>query len=166
MKINLGCGHDKRKGWLNVDSRKDAHPDLVADLEKPLNIESNVADEILLRHVVEHVRDPIALIDECYRILKKGGKLEVITPHVSQFQSVGELDHKRAGLSVFSFHYTTNLHAGKRDYYSKARFKIKKVKIVTHPVVQFLADLSPIKYEVYLSRFFGAREIIFELEKE
>lgn len=166
MKINLGCGHDKRKGWLNVDSRKDAHPDVVADLEKPLPIDSNSADYILLRHVVEHVRDPISLVDECYRILKKGGTLEVITPHVSQFQSIGELDHKRAGLSVFSFHYTTPLHAGGRNYYSKAHFKIKKVKIVTHPLVQPLADLSPIKYEIYLSRFFGAREIQFELEKE
>ncbi len=166
MKVNLGCGHDKRPGWLNVDSRKDAHPDLVADLEKKLPIESNAAEEIALIHVVEHVTDPISLIDECYRILKKGGKLEVVTPHVSTFQSIGELDHKRAGLSVFSFHYTTNLHAGNRHYYAKARFKINKVRIITNPIVQFLADLSPIKYELYLSRFFGAREIRFELEKE
>lgn len=166
MKINLGCGHDKREGWVNVDSRKNAHPDVVADLEKKLPFEKEVADEILLRHVLEHVRDPISLIEECHRILKKGGKLEVITPHVSQFQSIGELDHKRAGLSVFSFHYTTDLHAGKRDYYSNAKFHIKKVHISTHPLVQVLADLSPIKYEIYLSRFFGAREIQFELTKE
>lgn len=165
MKINLGCGHDKREGWVNIDSRKDAKPDIVADLEKPLPLESDSADEILLRHVLEHVKDPMSLIDECYRILKKGGKLEVITPHVSQFQSIGELDHKRAGLSVFSFHYTTDLHAGNRTYYSKARFHIKKVRIITNPLVQVFADLSPIKYENYLSRFFGAREIHFELEK-
>lgn len=166
MKVNLGCGHDKREGWVNIDGRADAHPDIVADLEKKLPLKNDSADEILLRHVLEHVRDPLALIDECHRVLKKGGKLEVITPHVSQFQSVGELDHKRAGLSVFSFHYTTDLHAGKRDYYSKARFHIKRVKIVTHPLVQIFADLSPIKYEHYLSRFFGAREIQFELVKE
>ena len=43
-------------------------------------------DLVTLTHVIEHVHDPVALLTECRRILKPGGKLVVHTPN---FQSFG-----------------------------------------------------------------------------
>lgn len=165
MKLNLGCGTNKLKDFINVDSRKEVKPDIVADLNKRLPFESNSVDFILTEHVLEHLSNPLYFIEECWRVLKPGASIKIVSPHVAQFQSDGELDHERIGLSVFSFHYTTIHSVKDRQYYSKARFELTQVKIITHPLIQFLADLSPIKYEHYLSRLFGAREIRFLLTK-
>ena len=34
MKLNLGCGFDKREGWLNVDSFAECQPDQFLDIEQ------------------------------------------------------------------------------------------------------------------------------------
>ncbi len=38
-------------------------------------------DQVTMRHVLEHLHDPVAVIKECFRILKKGGRLVLLTPN-------------------------------------------------------------------------------------
>jgi 2-polyprenyl-3-methyl-5-hydroxy-6-metoxy-1,4-benzoquinol methylase len=45
-------------------------------------------DAVTARHVVEHVRDPVAFLAECWRILRPGGHLVYITPNA------GSLGHR------------------------------------------------------------------------
>ena len=33
MKLNLGCGHDHKEGYVNVDVSDLGNPDMVVDLE-------------------------------------------------------------------------------------------------------------------------------------
>ena len=42
-------------------------------------------DAICMSHVIEHVHDPIRLLQECHRILKPGGQLSLITPNAQSF---------------------------------------------------------------------------------
>lgn len=49
----------------------------------------NYFDAITLKHVVEHVYDPVCLLKECHRILKPGGKLVLMTPNLES------LGHKK-----------------------------------------------------------------------
>jgi len=42
-------------------------------------------DAIALSHVIEHVPNPQDLFQECFRILKKGGQLVIITPNSKSF---------------------------------------------------------------------------------
>jgi SAM-dependent methyltransferase len=42
-------------------------------------------DCVTLNHVVEHVHDPIRLLEQSRRFLKKGGRLVMITPNVESF---------------------------------------------------------------------------------
>jgi 2-polyprenyl-3-methyl-5-hydroxy-6-metoxy-1,4-benzoquinol methylase len=46
------------------------------------NYPENKFDAIVMNHVIEHVHDPQALLTECYRIMKPGGKLVVLTPNI------------------------------------------------------------------------------------
>jgi len=48
---------------------------------KEQNFSSNYFDVVVLRHVIEHLPYPDVDLSECYRVLKPGGKLVIITPN-------------------------------------------------------------------------------------
>lgn len=80
-KLNLGSGEDYREGWFNVDISPDVSPDMAFDLareEWPLP--SDHYDMVLCAHVLEHLDDPTAAMQECARVLAPGGTLEVRVP--------------------------------------------------------------------------------------
>lgn len=50
-------------------------------------------DAVTLSHVIEHVHDPVALLSECRRVLKPGGRAVIVTPNIRS------LGHRRFGAS-------------------------------------------------------------------
>jgi predicted SAM-dependent methyltransferase len=57
MKLNLGCGSDYRQGYINVD-RVSGVADVVHDLNVfPYPWSDNSVDEIVARHILEHLED-------------------------------------------------------------------------------------------------------------
>ena len=86
MQLNLGCGHDKRDGFVNVDKQKECGPDLVVDLEQlPWPWETSSVDEIVLKHALEHLgRDPdtyLAIVKEIWRVCKPDAMITIVVPH-------------------------------------------------------------------------------------
>lgn len=66
---------------ISVDVDPSRNPDMIADAHNlPFNDEE--FEIIICTEVLEHVRDPQKVIDECYRVLKKGGKLLLTTRFV------------------------------------------------------------------------------------
>ena len=47
------------------------------------NLPENSFDAIVMRHVLEHVPNPSAIISECHRVLKPNGKLIIQTPNTN-----------------------------------------------------------------------------------
>jgi predicted SAM-dependent methyltransferase len=74
VKLNIGCGRNILKDWINVDSVELPGVDIVANLEtcgdhdRPLftNIADNTVDEILCSHVLEHIRNILPLMQELW----------------------------------------------------------------------------------------------------
>lgn len=56
------------------------HGDLIAQ-----KYEDSTFDAIVMSHVIEHVPDPLQVLQESYRILKPGGVLVVLTPNTGSF---------------------------------------------------------------------------------
>ena len=48
-----------------------------------LALPDSTFDVVTMSHVIEHVPDPLALVQECRRILKPGGKLIAVTPNIN-----------------------------------------------------------------------------------
>jgi hypothetical protein len=82
QRLNLGCGSDHRKGWINVDVDPDAGADLVADAQSlPTQSDASV-DVIEARQLVQYLGyyEALAALGEWKRVLKPGGELFLELP--------------------------------------------------------------------------------------
>ncbi len=112
MKINFGCGNDKRKGYVNVDSSKSIKPDKIWDLEKiPLPFKDNSIDEILAYHVLEHIHNFIPLMHEIHRICKNKAIIKIKTPFYFSWGQFNDPTHVR-----FFTPFTFSHFEGKNNY--------------------------------------------------
>ena len=104
VKLNLGCGHRKMHGFINVDIREDLNPDVVADVTRIHEQFSNV-DLIYACHVLEHFPlrpssfQPTSwgdVLRSWHSALKQGGTLRIAVPDIEAvckyYLSTGNLD--------------------------------------------------------------------------
>ena len=87
MRINLGCGRDLRKGWLNIDGNYPPGPSSGVDyLEHDLRhgLPSQVKDVsiVFMSHLNEHltIEDNIKLFKECHKRMVIGGSMFIELP--------------------------------------------------------------------------------------
>jgi hypothetical protein len=111
MKLNLGCGHDHKEGYVNVDVSDLGKPDMVVDLEVlPWPWQDSSIDEILIKHTLEHLGQTpkmyLDIMSEFWRICKNDATITVIVPHHRHDHFVNDPTHVRAitpgGLELFS----------------------------------------------------------------
>jgi 2-polyprenyl-3-methyl-5-hydroxy-6-metoxy-1,4-benzoquinol methylase len=96
--LDVGCGGGKALKYLRElgwDAEGlDADPEAVANARsKGLEVRTGALadlkypddsfDAITMNHVIEHVPDPVALIAECRRLLKPGGRIVMATPNAA-----------------------------------------------------------------------------------
>jgi SAM-dependent methyltransferase len=95
INLNLGCGHVKLPGYLNVDFSKQINPDMVADLSvRPWPFPDNSADEIRMDGSLEHLRDTCENLNEVHRILKPGGIFRGCVPYAKSDGAFLSIEHK------------------------------------------------------------------------
>ena len=82
--LDVGCGWNKTPGAVGMDSNPRTHADVIHDLGVlPYPFDDDEFDEVVCRHVAEHVPDVMAFITELHRIAKPGGRIRITTPHYS-----------------------------------------------------------------------------------
>ncbi len=96
IKLNVGCGFDKREGYVNVDSDRRFSPDIIANGAKLDMFEDNSVDVVECYHLFEHLTfsDAVDALKEWHRVLKKGGKLSLELPNLTRCV---EILHKKEG---------------------------------------------------------------------
>ncbi len=108
LKLDLGCGPNKREGFFGVDVRKFKGVDKIVDLIKtPWPWAKESVSEIHASHFVEHLtaEQRIDFCNEAWRILVPGGTCQIITPHWSSCRAYGDLTHQWPPVSEFWFFY-------------------------------------------------------------
>lgn len=83
-RINLGCGWDRREGYLNIDFKDFHQPDLLADVRDLHMLPSEFYDEIVAQDILEHLPRTTVLptLGEWSRLLVTGGRLILRVPDV------------------------------------------------------------------------------------
>jgi SAM-dependent methyltransferase len=97
IKLDIGCGLRKFEGFIGIDSRKQPGVDVVMNVElDPLPYKVDTVDEIRAYHVFEHLRPEglFHLLDECGRVLKPTGLLNVEVPRWGTPAYLINPDHK------------------------------------------------------------------------
>jgi 2-polyprenyl-3-methyl-5-hydroxy-6-metoxy-1,4-benzoquinol methylase len=118
--LDVGCGKGDvlfrflREGWMVEGLEVDTDAAAYARMNRGLNVHQgelesqrfsdNLFDAITMNHVIEHVHDPVALIRECLRILKPGGRLVLATPNIRCF------GHKKFGRNWSHLQSPSHLH--------------------------------------------------------
>lgn len=72
MKLDIGCGRNKKPGFSGVDINPGEQVDFVMDVRK-LEFEDNSIDEIFSRRCIQHVEDDKKAFSEIFRVLKPNG---------------------------------------------------------------------------------------------
>lgn len=126
-KINLGSGRDIKPEYFNVDITGVLGADLVCDLKKmPWNLPDNHFMEVKAFDIIEHMDDALKFMEECYRIMKKGGMLYLHTSNWKYPNAYKDITHKRPfDIDTFDL-FDMNTQYGKDygEFYTKARFTI------------------------------------------
>ena len=85
--VDVGCGSKPFRAafpaesrYLGLDLDPGSSADLLHDLERPLPVPDASAHGVVLSEVLEHVREPYALLAEVARVLVPGGLAFVSTP--------------------------------------------------------------------------------------
>lgn len=118
-RLNVGCGRTPMPGWINLDSRALAGVDVVADLEQcahaPLPFDSDSIDEILVSHVIEHIRSPLPMMQELHRVARPGALATIRVPYGSSDEAWEDPAHVRPYF-LQSFGYFSQPYYWRADY--------------------------------------------------
>lgn len=78
LKLNLGCCDAHVDGYVNVDRCEPA--DQIVDLAGPWPWLAHSVDEIRAHDIIEHLPHKTHTMEEIWRVLKPGGRAEIVVP--------------------------------------------------------------------------------------
>lgn len=114
MKLNMGCGQNQPKDYVNVDKYAECEPDQVVDLEQfPWPWADDSIDGVLFNHSLEHMGADVGcflkIMQELWRVCRDGATVEIYVPHPRHNDFICDPTHVRAVtpevLSLFDLQY-------------------------------------------------------------
>ena len=110
LKIDIGCGKNKKEGFLGVDMMQLPGVDIIHDLRTKWPWPDNSVEEAHASHFIEHLTnlndkwERIHFFNELWRVMKPGAKATIILPHWCSNRYYGDPTHKEP-FSEMGFYY-------------------------------------------------------------
>lgn len=146
-KLNLGCGRDHRKGYVNADSSYIVCPDEIFDMTKGIPFPDRHFDEVLCNNSLTQIadfEDFVRVMNEIWRVIKPTGEINIRVPyamHECAWQDPA--DSRR--FTPESFTYMEYGHRRYEQYGKTYGFKPFKVELLDNNGRQMTFKLCPIK---------------------
>src|SRR4026209_1029993 len=120
--LDIGWGTNTGGGAIGMDFNPRTAADVIHDLDDlPYPFADDSFDEVIGRHVIEHVANPLAVMCELHRITRSGGVVKVVAPHWTNPDFATDLTH-RNHLNSYSFRNLTDERAV-FPFYTNVRFR-------------------------------------------
>lgn len=134
--VDVGSGGIKQRPTaVGIDLFRAPGVDVVAQLADGLPLADASVDRIYAVHVLEHLDDVVATMNELHRVLVPGGVLHVLSPDWRSVNAVADPTHVRF-FSVQTFKYFCGPHPGMRVWWPH---------LVSYDGANVLADLTPVR---------------------
>lgn len=106
VKLNLGCGYKKIKGFVNIDIRPEVNPDMLCDLSEGIPFESDSVETVVAFDFLEHIEmgKTVEMMTEIWRVLRDKGVFELFVPSTDGRGSFQDPSH-RSFWNINSFKY-------------------------------------------------------------
>jgi len=173
-RLDLGCGTRKRPGYIGVDRLALPGVDVVHDLSvQPYPFGESEIDEVVMDNVLEHLDDPIAVMEEVYRICRNGATVTVIVPYFRSSCAFIDPTHRHFfGVDWFAYFDPSHPFCSRYGY-SRARFAVERREFdreyqtqrigLLHRVCIRFAQKHPHFYEERLSHLYPLHSLTFRL---
>ena len=181
-KLEVGCGDNKREGYLGMDMVKLDGVDVVHDMNiSPWPFDDNTFNEIIFDDVLEHSKNFLGILSEVYRVSAPNATIKISLPHYSSDNMYSDPTHT-IFFSSRSFNYFDKSQNYKHSFYlGNVNFKVLKRYIAfreyfTHnnkrpffnPFkwlgIEFLVNRFQRIYERFFCWIIPAAELYFELK--
>lgn len=88
-KLQIGCGDNELDGWLNTELCPRGSQ-IYLDATRPFPFADRTFHFIYSEHMIEHItlRDAEAMAAECFRVLRPGGVIRIVTPNLASLVSL------------------------------------------------------------------------------
>jgi len=158
LKLHLGCGEHKFKGWVNCDISSEVNPDMIVNLEKMLPFDDNSVKEVYSSMVLEHIYNLTMLIHELYRVCCNDAKITIRVPFFSSWHNSTDPTHVRTfnhrTLSYFNGSYEVKSNKKMFDIKSEIIFGGGKFGKYINWIFYPLTNHSILSKDIYC-RFFA-----------
>jgi SAM-dependent methyltransferase len=154
VRLNLGCGRRAMPGFVNVDCVPLPGVDLVVDLDDPVKVSlpwaDDSVDEFAMIHVYEHLRWPLPLLQELWRVAKPDATLMICCPYGSSDDADEDPTHVRR-IFLNSFLYAGQPAYFRADYGFRGDWDVDHLVLdlgpqyAGVPVAEVMADVASIR---------------------
>ncbi len=96
IKLDVGCGINKQKGFIGMDQFKHKGVDIVHNVQRfPWPIKANSCFQVLMSHLWEHIEPKyrFRLMDELWRITKPDGQVLISAPYAGSWGDAAHPAH-------------------------------------------------------------------------
>ena len=141
IKLEIGCGDDDgsiKQGFIGIDI-EDFGQDIVWDIEEGLPFPDDSVDQVVSKHVLEHLNEPTFLLNELHRVMKPAAKALIVVPHITHYGAY-EFTHTKF-FTEETFKYLNRLK--KLPRYGVKPWKINNM--VVNKRNEIHVNLTPIK---------------------
>ncbi len=108
MKLDIGCGPNKKEGFVGVDQYPFPGVDHVVKVgSERLPFDDGVVEEVHASHFVEHLTatERCHLMNELHRVMAPGAKMTMIVPHWGSNRAYGDPTHQWPPIGEMWFNY-------------------------------------------------------------
>ena len=161
IKIDLGCGKTLPDGFIGLNLFSGGGESIISNIDEGLPFKNQSIDCVRAHFVLEHLKNPEFVVNECFRVLKPNAIFDIRLPHFSDGEAYG-FGH----MSYYSFigllSMVTPPSSGvwnAEDYRGKFRLIQHRIDIRTNKYLPYtyffkmLAKFAPSIYEQHFCFF-------------